>query len=749
MTQRAGARKATQTVAKPITRSQARGNRHSETEKRYRLLADNVTDVICTLDKNLVVTYLSPSVTHLLGYTVEQSLGQHWNKWIDESLAPESAKIATEVFREIGASMDDSSQDTYKSWTLELEFNRKDGSTLWTEGRVSILRSAEGKPIGFLAVVRDINERRRAQELFKTLANNSPIAVYIVQNGKLQFVNSQFQHHAGVGEGELLGTDASRFVLTEDRGSVRQMAEAMLKGERPNPYEYRLVGPGGRIKWVIEQVASIQHNGRPATLGTFMDITERKQSEETLVRSESQLRLVSQRILEVQEEERARIARELHDQLGQELVALKIEAVVLMEDLAKSPRLRERARGVLDLIDRLDTTAHRIAVSIRPEILDKLGLVKAIQWYAEDFERRSGISCPVEAPNDELVLPKSVSTCAYRILQEALVNVWKHSRASQAKVKVTSGHGVVNISVSDNGVGMDLGRLSEGTSLGLLGMRERASLVGGKITIRRNRGGGLRVAAHLPLSVAQTGTGAGAELASAQTAVSKPWTKSAIRVLLVDDHSLVRAGLRRVLEQAPDIRIIAEACDGREAVDKYQEVSPDMVVMDISMPELDGMEASKRILSLYPQARILMLTRFHEEQYAIRTLKAGCLGYLTKGSSTQQLHHAVRAVARGKRFLSDEGQDVVNLQLLSSQSGFGLLESLSDREIQVLCLLAQGQELKGVAADLELSAKTVETYRSRVLNKLHLRNDVEICQFAIQHGLIDKMPSRTSTDQSG
>ncbi|HWR70337.1 MAG TPA: PAS domain S-box protein, partial [Dehalococcoidia bacterium] len=569
MTQRSKARKASPAAVMPIPRSKPRGNNHSEsgTERRYRLLADNITDVICTLDKDLRVTYLSPSVTHLLGYTVEQSLGQRFTQFIDESLTPESAKIATEVFREIGASMDDSSQDTYKSWTLELEFNRKDGSTLWTEGRVSILRSAEGKPIGFLAIVRDINERRRAQELFKTLANNSPIAVYIVQDGKLQFVNSQFQHHAGVGEGELLGTDASRFVLTEDRGSVKQMAEAMLEGERPNPYEYRFVDPGRRIKWVMEQVASIQHNGRPATLGTFMDITERKHSEETLVRSEAQLRLLSQRILEVQEEERARIARELHDQLGQELVALKIEAVVLMEELAKSPRLRERARGVLDLIDRLDTTAHRIAVSIRPEILDKLGLVKAIQWYAEDFERRSGISCPVEAPNEELVLPKAVSTCAYRILQEALVNVWKHSRASQAKVKVTSGHGMVNISVSDNGVGMDLGRLSEGTSLGLLGMRERASLVGGKITIRRNRGGGLRVAAHLPLSVAQTGTGAGAELASAQTAVSKPWTKSAIRVLLVDDHSLVRAGLRRVLEQAPDIRIIAEACDGREAVD--------------------------------------------------------------------------------------------------------------------------------------------------------------------------------------
>jgi two-component system invasion response regulator UvrY len=751
MTQRAGARKARQTAAKPIPRSKPRGNHptESETEKRYRLLAENVADVICALDLEMRVTYVSPSVTHVLGYSVDEGLGQYWQQWIDTALTPASAAIVAKDFKEIRESVTQGQEQTFKSWTMDLQFVRKDGSTIWTESKVSILHSPEGKPVGFIGIVRDIAERRRAQELFKTLANNSPIAVYIAQDGKLQFVNSQFQHHAGLGEADLLGTDASRFILPEDRGAVKQLAEAMLKGERPNPYEYRFVGRGGRIKWVMEQLASIQHNGKPATLGTFMDITERKHSEETLVRSESQLRLLSQRILEVQEEERARIARELHDQLGQELVALKIEAVVLMEELAKSPRLRERARGVLDLIDRLDTTAHRIAVSIRPEILDKLGLVKAIQWYAEDFERRSGISCPVEAPNEELVLPKAVSTCAYRILQEALVNVWKHSRASQAKVKVTSGHGMVNISVSDNGVGMDLGRLSEGTSLGLLGMRERASLVGGKISIRRNPGGGLRLAAHLPLSVAQAGAGAGAELASAQTAAAKPWTKSAIRVLLVDDHSLVRAGLRRVLEQAPDIRIIAEACDGREAVDKYQEVSPDMVVMDISMPELDGMEASKRILSLYPQARILMLTRFHEEQYAIRTLKAGCLGYLTKGSSTQQLHHAVRAVARGKRFLSEEGQDVVNLQLLSSQSGFSLLESLSDRELQVLCFLAQGRELKGVAADLELSAKTVETYRSRVLHKLHLRNDVEICQFAIQHGLIDEMPSRTSKDQSG
>ncbi len=484
----------------------------SEAEKLYRLLAENVADIICTLDLDLRVTYLSPSVTHLLGYTVEEALGQRWDQWIDVALTPASADIATRVFREMVASVNQGQADVFKSWTTELEFNRADGSTLWTESKMGILRSRDGEPVGYIGVVRDIAERRRAQELFKTLANNSPNAVYIVQDGRFEFVNVQFQQHAGVDERDLLGTDASRFVLPEDRDMVRRMSLAMLKGERSNPYEYRFVSHDGRTIWVMERVASIQHNGRQATLANFMDITERKRSEEVLRRSESQLRLLSQRIIEVQEEERARIARELHDQLGQELVALKIEAVSLAEKLTDDAVLRERARAVLDLVERLDSTSHRIAVSIRPEILDELGLVRAIQWYAEDFERRSGISCPVEAPVDEPALSKQTATCAYRILQEALTNVWKHSRASQAKVKVTATDRTVSICVSDDGVGVDLKRLADASSLGLLGMRERASLVGGRVTIRRNRGRGLRVTAHLPVDAAHAETTLGAGL---------------------------------------------------------------------------------------------------------------------------------------------------------------------------------------------------------------------------------------------
>ncbi|RLC94983.1 MAG: histidine kinase, partial [Chloroflexi bacterium] len=134
----------------------------SEAEKLYRLLAENVADIICTLDLDLRVTYLSPSVTHLLGYTVEEALGQRWDQWIDVALTPASADIATRVFREMVASVNQGQADVFKSWTTELEFNRADGSTLWTESKMGILRSRDGEPVGYIGVVRDIAERRRA-----------------------------------------------------------------------------------------------------------------------------------------------------------------------------------------------------------------------------------------------------------------------------------------------------------------------------------------------------------------------------------------------------------------------------------------------------------------------------------------------------------------------------------------------------------------------------------------------------------
>ena len=215
-------------------------------------------------------------------------------------------------------------------------------------------------------------------------------------------------------------------------------------------------------------------------------------------------------------------------------------------------------------------------------------------------------------------------------------------------------------------------------------------------------------------------------------------SEALIRVLLVDDHGLVRAGLKRVLEEAPDISVVAEASSGWEAVQEFGSANPDVVLMDISMPGMDGLETSKRLLASSSRARILALTMYPEEHYAVRMLKVGCLGYITKGTSPQILHHAVRAVARGERFLSEEGKGAVAFQLLSSEAKAAPIANLSDRELQVVCLIARGLTLKEVSIQLNLSVKTVETYRRRVLNKLALRNNADICRFAFENGLLQE-----------
>ena len=218
-----------------------------------------------------------------------------------------------------------------------------------------------------------------------------------------------------------------------------------------------------------------------------------------------------------------------------------------------------------------------------------------------------------------------------------------------------------------------------------------------------------------------------------------------INVLIADDHALVRQGLKRLLEEDPEIQVVAEASDGLEALEEYERVHPDVAVLDIAMPRRDGLETVKRILAIDPDARILMLTMYPEEQYAVRTLKAGALGYITKGNCTAELHRAVRMVRHGRRYLSDQGENAVDLQLLANRSEKTPVGSLSNRELQVLCLIARGYKSSKISAELGLSTKTIETYRSRLMQKLCLHSDADICRFAYDNKLVGAAAPATAT----
>ncbi|MFH1036096.1 MAG: response regulator transcription factor [Pseudomonadota bacterium] len=208
-----------------------------------------------------------------------------------------------------------------------------------------------------------------------------------------------------------------------------------------------------------------------------------------------------------------------------------------------------------------------------------------------------------------------------------------------------------------------------------------------------------------------------------------------IRVLLADDHSIVRAGLRRLLEDAGDMEVV-EASDGRQALQEARKSPPDVAVMDISMPGLDGLEAIQRLKEMLPELPVLVLTMHEEEQYVVRCLAAGARGYLTKRGAPEQLVNAIRKILAGGRFLSDEVAEALAVRVARGQDERSPLESLSNRELQVLRALALGKTNREIAEDYNLSVKTVDTYRFRLLKKLALRNNAELSRFAMQYGLI-------------
>jgi DNA-binding NarL/FixJ family response regulator len=210
-----------------------------------------------------------------------------------------------------------------------------------------------------------------------------------------------------------------------------------------------------------------------------------------------------------------------------------------------------------------------------------------------------------------------------------------------------------------------------------------------------------------------------------------------IKVLLADDHAIVRAGLARIVEESGDIEVVAEASDGREAVRLGLEFLPDVAIVDISMPGLDGLEVAAQLLAASPELPVIILTMHEEEQYVVRAIEVGVMGYVTKRSAPEQLVAAIRKVYGGARYLSEAAVEMLALRLAKGVSGKSPLDSLSTRELQVLRQLALGQTNREIADTYNIGIKTVDTYRLRLLKKLNLRNNAELSRFAIQNRLIE------------
>jgi PAS domain S-box-containing protein len=351
-------------------------------------------------------------------------------------------------------------------------------------------------------VASDITERRQAEEELRLmqfpLEHASDGVFWMNPQARIVYVNEAACRSLGRSREELLSLsipDIDPLFPKEVWESF--WAEVKVRGSMTFETQYQT--KQGRVFPVEITANYLEFAGKEYSFAFARDITERKQAEEERQRSLEQLRALAGRLQIVREEERKRLAREIHDQLGQALTAIKIDLSSLLHDLpAGENQPSKRAASILQLVDESIRTVRRIATELRPGMLDDLGLVATIEWAGEDFQARTGTTCRLDLPPDDIAIDPERATAIFRIFQETLTNVARHAEASEVSVRLAKEDSDVTLEVHDDGKGIPEDKLANGESLGILGMRERAMLLGGEITISGPPGNGTTVKVRIP-----------------------------------------------------------------------------------------------------------------------------------------------------------------------------------------------------------------------------------------------------------
>ena len=370
------------------------------------------------------------------------------------------------------------------------------------EGRVALRTAELGR--ANQSLLAQIEERRRAEAKllssearFRAIVETSPVPLCIASmpGGQLLYTNGPLQQLFGL---DLLNAAANIVDFYADPLERDSLVEHLTREGSFHNSEIQFRRPDGSVFWAMATARVATYNEAPAIYVGFNDITERKRIEQALFESREQLRELSAYMEAIREEERKRIAMEIHDELGQLLTALKMDVSLLKMRLSGDPDAAKKTDDMRELVETTIWMVRNVASHLRPAALN-FGIVSALEWLVEDFSRRNNIPCQFRINGSEPVLPDAHATAVFRIVQASLTNVARHARATRADVTLTRSATGLDLHVSDDGCGFDqdLGRKSD--SYGVLGMRERARLIGASLLIDSSPGTGTSVSIHIPL----------------------------------------------------------------------------------------------------------------------------------------------------------------------------------------------------------------------------------------------------------
>ena len=455
---------------------------------------DRVTDAFVALDSDWRYTYVNEKAGELLGRRPENLIGRHiWTEFPEGVGQP----FYESYLRAIAEQRPVEMEDYYAPWDR------------WFENR--IFPSSNGISIYF----QEITARKRAEAAlhkseaqFRCLSESGMIGIVSARvTGEVVEANDAFLEMIGYTREELnAGKVRWRSMTPPEWDPVDERAIAELK-ERgvSSPFEKEFIRKDGVRIAVLVGVAVVDGGAPGECISFVLNITPRKRAAQQLAATAEELRALAAQLQSLREEERTRVARELHDEFGAALTALKMGVVTIdrrlsrLTSMAQIPELRGRVEEILCELDALVKNVRRICTELRPGVLDQLGITAAIEWQAAEFQTRSGIRCILERP-ESVQLDAQNAIALFRIFQEILTNIARHANASEVRVRLSDGDGYINLVVSDNGRGIDKATLTTGRGLGLLGMRERALAAGGTVRFSEPATGGTSVTVHLPIA---------------------------------------------------------------------------------------------------------------------------------------------------------------------------------------------------------------------------------------------------------
>jgi PAS domain S-box-containing protein len=476
--------------------------------------------------------------------------------------------------------------------------------------------------------------------------------------GTVLFANARFAEFLNLPLKKFIGSPLQNHVPASAQEKLGELIQLSLREDTKD--EISLGTSDGRARLIQFSFSAVK-DSRPQTICVVaMELTELAQANEALKANEDMLRQLSGRLLQLQDDERRHIARDLHDITGQKLA---FQSIVLSQliSAATDAGTKNALMECQQLTSQVGEEIRTLSYLLHPPLLDELGLSSAVHWYTQGFEKRTGIHVEVEIPRDFLRLPADVETTLFRVIQESLTNVHRYADSQKAFIRVERVGDEVKLEIGDYGKGIRAELLKSSRDsvaplgVGIQGMKERMRQLSGRLEVTSRPNKGTIVTATVPIREQRPETARDPNRSSEETFNSNGETQELAasarrRILIADDHEVLRRGIRTMLESEKEWEVCGEAIDGQEVVEKAASLNPDLVILDINMPVLNGVAAVREILRHRPQMKVLVFSVHDSDQTIREILSAGAHGYLSKARAGQELVQVVKLLLSGETF---------------------------------------------------------------------------------------------------